>query len=59
MLSTYTLEVGQCELGITFTLAWELQFRNDELYGGLSPEHRYDRMLEWVRAHLAASAVAS
>ena len=49
-----TAEFGVNELGLTFVLAWELAYMNDERAGwsGLTPEYRYDRVLDWVRAEI-------
>jgi len=40
--------------GLTFTLAWELANRNDEQYGGLTPEGRYSAFLRFIDKELAA-----
>jgi len=34
------------EVGLTYTLAWRLAYLNDEDLAGLSPEQRYERVLE-------------
>ena len=45
------------EMKLTYTLAWELQEKNDELFGqGNTPEERYDGVLAWVRKHLKVAA---
>lgn len=48
-----TVVLAQRELGLTFTLAWLLASRNDEDFGGLSPEERYARFLSWIDERLA------
>lgn len=40
--------------GLTYPLAWELAFRNDERYEKLSPEERYTKFLAWIDEELAA-----
>lgn len=44
------------KLGLTGTLTWEIAHRNDETFGTLPPEVRYERMLAWVRQHLTTVA---
>jgi hypothetical protein len=34
--------------GMTYTLAWELAFRNDGTYEALTPELRYEAFLNWL-----------
>lgn len=46
-----TVEAAKA-VGVTYVLAWELAFANDERYSGLTPEQRYERTLAWVRDHL-------
>lgn len=38
---------------LTFTLAWILIEKNDEAFGSLTPEQRYEAMLRWVRERMA------
>ena len=40
--------------GLTYPLAWELAFRNDEKYEGMTPEERYTAFMGWIDAELAA-----
>lgn len=39
--------------GLTYTLAYELAFQNDEDYSGYTPEERHAHFLEWIDAQLA------
>ena len=41
--------------GIAYTLAWNLIERNDEIYGKLTPEERYTKMLAWIRDQLTGA----
>lgn len=52
------MELGQGELGLRYTLAWEVIAQNDDEYGDrrLSPEERYAAMLAWVRRQLGEVA---
>lgn len=47
-----TVDAGRAA-GLTFTLAWELGFRNDDTYGSLSPEQRYDAFLAFIDHEMA------
>lgn len=47
-----TTDAGKAA-GLTFTLAWELANRNDELWGSLSPEQRYVAFLKFIDTELA------
>lgn len=42
-----TVEAGT-SAGLTRVLAWELAYMNDETYGGLTPEQRYEKFMAWV-----------
>jgi hypothetical protein len=42
------------EAGLTYTLAWELAYRNDETYSRMTPEGRYTAFLAWIDQELAA-----
>lgn len=44
------------DAGLTFTLAWELAYRNDETYRDKTPEERYTAFLAWIEAELAEAA---
>jgi hypothetical protein len=45
------------DLGVPRLVAWRLMEVNDEWYGGLSPEERYEKVVAWVRKHLQPEAV--
>lgn len=47
----FTVEQGK-DVGLTFTLAWELAQRNDETWGDLAPEVRYLKYLAWVESQI-------
>jgi hypothetical protein len=51
-----TAEVAK-EAGIVYSLAWQLAYRNDEMFDGMSPEERYDAFLAWLDQELATPAV--
>lgn len=40
--------------GLTMSLAYLLTDRNDDIYGLLSPEERYERFLAWIDKELAS-----
>lgn len=40
------------DAGLTFTLAWNLAYRNDETYRRMTPEERYTAFLAWIDAEL-------
>ena len=44
--------------GMTFTLAWELAYRNDEMFGDMSPEERHAAFVRWIDKQLGAPANA-
>lgn len=44
------------DAGLTFTLAWELAYRNDETYRDKTPEERYTAFPAWIEAELAEAA---
>lgn len=46
------------EAGLTFTLAWQLAWRNDEEYDGLSPEERYESFMRWLDEELGDAVAA-
>jgi hypothetical protein len=50
-----TAGLGQ-QAGLTYTLAWELAFRNDETYGHMTPEERYTAYLAWIGRELGIGA---
>ena len=47
-----TAEAGK-RAGLTFTLAQSLAYRNDEEFGGMTPEVRYRRFMEWIDHQLS------
>jgi hypothetical protein len=48
-----TVETGK-RAGLSMTLAWELMSRNDDTYGHLTPEERYEAYLAWIDQQLGA-----
>lgn len=50
--SVETADLG-VEAGLTFTLAYELAYRNDETYSALTPEQRWTHFVAWIDAELA------
>ena len=48
-----TAHLAKEEAGLTFTLAWELAYRNDETYGRKTPEERWTAFIEWIDRELA------
>jgi hypothetical protein len=52
-----TAHLGQ-DAGLAYTLAWELGFRNDEIYKRMTPEERYTAYLAWIEQKLAAGQPA-
>jgi hypothetical protein len=53
-----TAGLGQ-QAGLTYTLAWELAYRNDETYERMTPEERYTAFLAWIDRELAGPAVVT
>jgi hypothetical protein len=51
-----TAKLAQAEADITYTLAWELAYKNDETFEGMTPEERYTAFLAWIDAELGAPA---
>lgn len=47
-----TAELGK-QAGLTYTLAWELAYRNDETYQALTPEERWSEFIQWIDEELA------
>lgn len=50
-----TARAAQQELGIAYTLAWELTYRNDETYANRTPEERWTAFVAWIDKELAGS----
>jgi hypothetical protein len=42
-----TAQAGK-QVGLSFVLAWELAAMNDETFGHLTPEQRYEQVLAWL-----------
>ena len=40
------------ELGLTYTLAWNVMEANDEMFVNLSPERRWKAMVGWIRENI-------
>lgn len=47
-----TADAGR-KAGLTFTLAWTLGDKNDERFGSMNPEERYEAFLAWIDKELA------
>jgi hypothetical protein len=39
--------------GMAYVLAWRLAYKNDETYGGLTPERRHAAFIDWIDQQLA------
>lgn len=46
-----TVQAGRA-VGLSYVLAWEIAWANDEQYSSLTPEQRYQRTIQWVREKL-------
>lgn len=46
-----TVEAAK-KVGVSYVLAWELAWANDERYSSCTPEERHERTLAWVRERL-------
>ena len=53
-----TAKLGKAA-GLTYTLAWELAYRNDETYCSMTPEERWERFVAWIDTELAETADAA
>lgn len=51
-----TARLGE-DAGLSFTLAWELAYRNDETYDDLTPEERWTAFVAWIDQELAGEPV--
>lgn len=51
-----TADLAKREAGLTYTLAWELAYRNDETFGQMTPEERYTAFLAWIDRELAGAS---
>lgn len=53
-----TVEAAQT-VGVSYVMAWEIAWANDERYQSCTPEERYEKTLAWVRAAIIPDAVAA
>lgn len=53
---TETADLGK-DAGLPYELAWELAYRNDEVFGSMTPEERYTAFLAWIDGELAGERV--
>lgn len=53
-----TADLGK-DAGLTFTLAWELAFMNDETFSRMTPEERWTAFIEWIDTWIGTEAAAS
>jgi hypothetical protein len=53
-----TADLGE-GVGLAYTLAWELAYRNDETFGNCTPVERHARFIAWIDKQLAQSAGAA
>lgn len=51
-----TAHLAKEEAGLTFTLAWELAYRNDETFSRKTPEERWTAFVAWIDQELAKDA---
>lgn len=51
-----TARLAEQDAGLTFTLAWELAYRNDKTFSKLTSLERYTAFLAWIDAELAEGA---
>lgn len=47
-----TASLAKREANLVYSLAWDLAYRNDEVFNG-TPEERYERFLAWLDQELA------
>ena len=52
-----TAHLAKEQAGLTFTLAWELAYRNDETFSRMTPEERWTAFVAWIDAELASEQV--
>ena len=52
-----TAHLAKEEAGLTFTLAWELAYRNDETFSRKTPEERWTAFVAWIDQELAGDQV--
>lgn len=53
-----TAELGR-DAGLTYTLACELAYRNDEIFRGRTPEERWTAFVAWIDAELGEETAAA
>ncbi len=53
----WTARLGEAD-GLTFTLAWELAYRNDERLRDCTAEERHARFVRWIDSELSEPASA-
>jgi hypothetical protein len=51
-----TAELAKMQAGLTYTLAWELAYRNDETFGRMTPGERWTAFVAWIDQELAEVA---
>lgn len=50
-----TADLGE-SAGMTFTLAWELAYKNDETFDRCTPEERWQKFVDWIDRALDRAA---
>lgn len=53
-----TTHAGQ-QAGLPHTISWHLAYLNDETFGCMTPEQRYEKVLAWTRRALGKEPVAA
>jgi hypothetical protein len=53
-----TADLAVTEAGLAYSLAWNLAYRNDETFEGMTPEERHAAFLAWIDRELAEVAAA-
>jgi hypothetical protein len=51
-----TADLARDQAGMTFTLAWQLAYRNDETFGSMTPQERHAAFIAWIDRELASAA---
>ena len=51
-----TARLAVRDAGLAYSLAWNLAYRNDETFEGLTPEERHTAFLAWIDRELAEVA---
>lgn len=54
-----TADWASNNLGLVYTLAWNLVEMNDEQFSLKTPEQRYEAFMEWLNYHIHGSAGAT